>query len=136
MTYRTRDTVGRTGILQSLWNLGIQASGDRVRRSSFHAAVLRSMNQEPRRWLKARAFQKESPGFSRGEDVKNENRHEENMTKIKEEARRMNMMKFILLHQFENGKQIAILASSIVGFGEQDNTHACVVYFNNTSVVV
>lgn len=66
----------------------------------------------------------------------NENRHEENMTKIKEEARRMNMMKFILLHQFENGKQIAILASSIVGFGEQDNTHACVVYFNNTSVVV
>ena len=66
----------------------------------------------------------------------NENRHEENMTKIKEEARRMNMMKFILLRQFENGKQIAILASSIVGFGEQDNTHACVVYFNNTSVVV
>ena len=66
----------------------------------------------------------------------NENRHEENMTKIKEEARRMNRMKFILLHQFENGKQIAILASTIVGFGEQDNTHACVVYFNNTSVVV
>ena len=61
--------MGRTGILQSLWNLGIQASGDRVRRSGFHAAVLRSMNQEPRRWLKARAFQKESPGFSRGEDV-------------------------------------------------------------------
>ena len=53
LTYRARDTVGRTGILQSLWNLGIQASGDCVRRSGFHAAVLRSMNQESRHWLKA-----------------------------------------------------------------------------------
>ena len=65
-----------------------------------------------------------------------ENRHEENMEKIKEEALRMNKMNFIMLHQFESGNQIAILASSIVGFGEQDDTHACTVYVNNTSIVV
>ena len=66
----------------------------------------------------------------------NENRHEENMEKIKEEAYRLNKMNFIMLHQFESGNQIAILASSIVGFGEQDETHACTVYFDNTSIVV
>lgn len=65
-----------------------------------------------------------------------ENRHEENMEKIKEEALRMNKMNFIMLHQFESGNQIAILASSIVGFGEQDDTHACTVYVNNTSIAV
>lgn len=65
-----------------------------------------------------------------------ENRHEENMEKIKEEALRMNKMNFIMLHQFESGNQIAILASSIVGFGEEDQTHACTVYFNDTSIVV
>lgn len=65
----------------------------------------------------------------------NENKHEESMEKIQLE-KTMNKMNFILLHQLKNEKPIAILASSIVGFSEKDETHASTVYFNNTSIEV
>lgn len=65
----------------------------------------------------------------------NENRHEENMEKIEQENL-MNKMNFIVLHRLDNGNSIALLASSIVGFSEHDDTHASTVYFNNTSIEV
>lgn len=64
-----------------------------------------------------------------------ENRHEEAMAKLQQE-KSMNKMNFVILHQFETDNPVAILAESIVGFCEKDDTHACTVYFNNKEIVV
>ena len=64
-----------------------------------------------------------------------ENRHEEAMEKLQQENF-MKKMNFIILHQLETGNSVAILAESIIGFCEKDDTHACTVYFNNKEIVV